>query len=245
MNTAWEIWNDVHDDPDSLKRIKSASLAENTPISVDANHFTCVFQGTHGTYNTSLTKCQCVDFSRRHKPCKHMYRLAYEFGLFSISDVRNDSSKIKTPSATPKQREELLDSVIKKLNSYGDHIEIYIKEILYLHLYRDSLFPCDDTSIFLQPIADALLNVVIDPEKTIQTHSKKDVVTKLTEIGFQFPDGIKSTQKARYDWCVENAETIAPLIYKDFVFLEPAGDLLSVKRKVYSYLLHKFEPTYL
>ena len=32
-------------------------------------------------YRTTLTKCTCPDFGKRHVPCKHMYNLAYNLGL--------------------------------------------------------------------------------------------------------------------------------------------------------------------
>lgn len=241
MNTVWEIWNDVHNEPDSLKRIKSAALAENTPVSINKNNLTGTFQGSHGKYDTELDKCQCIDFSRRHKPCKHMYRLAFELGLFILEDTKSDNSKIKTPTPTPKKRQELFEKVINKLESYGDDIACCFKDMLYLHLYRDSLYPCEDVSFFSQPISEGLMHAVTDHVNTIKVHTKKSVVAKLDEIGFKFPEGIKTTQKARYEWCIENAEIIAPLIFSGFVFLEPAGDLLSTKRKVYSYLLKKFD----
>ncbi|WP_352426190.1 SWIM zinc finger family protein, partial [Aminomonas paucivorans] len=34
------------------------------------------------TYETSLDWCTCTDYARRHLPCKHMYRLANEVGIF-------------------------------------------------------------------------------------------------------------------------------------------------------------------
>ncbi len=34
----------------------------------------------------SLEKCSCLDFNKRHKPCKHMYRLAMDLKIFAIEN---------------------------------------------------------------------------------------------------------------------------------------------------------------
>ena len=39
-------------------------------------------KGTDGiVYHTTLNTCTCPDFQFRHQPCKHMYKIALEFGL--------------------------------------------------------------------------------------------------------------------------------------------------------------------
>lgn len=43
---------------------------------------TALVVGTQGDkYKVSLKSCQCEDFKRRHKPCKHMYFLAVNLGF--------------------------------------------------------------------------------------------------------------------------------------------------------------------
>lgn len=39
-----------------------------------------------GNYLVSLEWCSCMDFAQRHKPCKHMYKLASRCGVFSWQD---------------------------------------------------------------------------------------------------------------------------------------------------------------
>lgn len=68
---AWPI--DVHDDPEQIKRQKSASEAKLTPQSIDHTHQTAVFKGSgKKPYDTTLEKCTCIDFFRRRLPCKHI-----------------------------------------------------------------------------------------------------------------------------------------------------------------------------
>lgn len=53
--------------------------------SIDADKRT----GAIGKFKVSLERCSCGDFLKRRKPCRHMYRLAFELGLFEL-----DANKI-------------------------------------------------------------------------------------------------------------------------------------------------------
>ena len=45
----------------------------------------------------SLERCTCREFWQRHKPCKHMYRLAFELGLFNLDAEKIDAALKITP----------------------------------------------------------------------------------------------------------------------------------------------------
>lgn len=92
--------NKLHFETDQMKRQKSA-------LSLKLDFLDSVQQiGKIKNYDISLNDCTCVDFSRRHKPCKHMYCLAMALGIFevdnekldSISDDSKSNKKFKTPS---------------------------------------------------------------------------------------------------------------------------------------------------
>lgn len=54
-------------------------------ISIDHNKNSAIFKGTfEPQYEVTLDSCTCMDFQRRHRPCKHMYRLAHELGCCTI-----------------------------------------------------------------------------------------------------------------------------------------------------------------
>lgn len=76
----------VNSTDDAQKRIKKATSADLTPISVDYEAQTGVFNGSGKTpYEVTLDFCNCGDFRRRKLPCKHIYRLAMELGV-----IKND-----------------------------------------------------------------------------------------------------------------------------------------------------------
>lgn len=106
----WKQWDEVHDNPDQKKRLSSSKKAENTPLSINQQSGTGEFSGSHGKYKTSLSSCTCVDFARRKKPCKHMYRLAIELGMMEES-TETDAKKVKEPK--PKDAYTLEEAIAK------------------------------------------------------------------------------------------------------------------------------------
>ena len=84
----------LHKEEDQLKRIKSALKLRMD--SVDFANQT----GHIKNYDVSLDKCTCMDFGRRRKPCKHIYRLAIELGVFSAG---SDNPKTISPLSDTKE----------------------------------------------------------------------------------------------------------------------------------------------
>lgn len=84
-----KIWHDLwqridHDEPDMQMRQFRARAAIYTPLSINPNSYSGRFRGTDHDYSTSLIRCDCMDFQKHLRPCKHMYRLAHEFGVFVL-----------------------------------------------------------------------------------------------------------------------------------------------------------------
>ena len=75
--------DNIHDDPEQLKRIEKARSSKMKILSIDKENQSAVFAGSGKTpYETTLISCTCRDFTVRKLPCKHMYRLAMECGVF-------------------------------------------------------------------------------------------------------------------------------------------------------------------
>lgn len=71
--------SDIDNEPDQLKRQKSAMDAKCTPSEIDYDNKTAIFKGSgKSPYITTLTNCTCRDYFVRRLPCKHIYRLRYE-----------------------------------------------------------------------------------------------------------------------------------------------------------------------
>lgn len=96
----------LHDDADQLKRRASASEVEICPELLDIDTGSALIK----TYVVSPQACSCRDFAVRRLPCKHMYRLAHELGVFDLDcdklygiwfaeeDSAPKASRLSTPS---------------------------------------------------------------------------------------------------------------------------------------------------
>lgn len=115
------IWDDsIQEHPEQKKRFASALTSKVIPISVDKTSQTGVFNGSgKKPYNTSLSDCTCMDFTRRHLPCKHIYRLAVELGLIDTSTFGVAKGAYGTDDRTLKDR---IKAYINTLNEGDAHI---------------------------------------------------------------------------------------------------------------------------
>nr|WP_315104216.1 SWIM zinc finger family protein [uncultured Catonella sp.] len=87
----------ITSEPEQIKRQKRAIGKHCTPLSVNTYNKTGVFSSSSsGTYSVTTTSCTCPDFIKRKKPCKHMYRLLDELGLYSLKNAfPNEYEKLK------------------------------------------------------------------------------------------------------------------------------------------------------
>ena len=112
----------VHSSPDQLKRIKSAQSADVTPDSIDVAAQSCTIKGSgKKPYTVTLSSCTCNDFSRRHLPCKHIYRLAAELGLIDLP-VKSGASK---------GNQFTLEEAISALEALSPQAQQYVQRFLY------------------------------------------------------------------------------------------------------------------
>lgn len=123
----WEkTWNeDVHTTEDAVKRMVSAKSAKLTPIEINKDDMYGYFQGRSGKYETFLDHCNCIDFNRTKKPCKHIYRLAIELGVYEKTGVKSDSKHIVTPT---KERYSFADGIelVEKLDEDTQRLLVQI-----------------------------------------------------------------------------------------------------------------------
>lgn len=104
-------WNEqIHEDPEQVKRLQKAQKADTTPDSIDLELQTGIFKGSgKKPYVATLDSCTCGDFIRRQVPCKHMYRLAMELSLINgtFEHGRNKNSLCDDVFALPPKAQEL------------------------------------------------------------------------------------------------------------------------------------------
>lgn len=212
----------LHDDPEQVKRQKSALRLDVQAID------TTTQTGKINKYDVSLTGCSCRDFQLRKKPCKHMYRLAHELGVFRLSGkVINDSSVQNDADKKTKKSQ-----VVHCVSQLDDNEKSVLHSILYAYLYHqkavsalprasipEHLFDLHlivDTGLDMQALSDvsrlgALRNLIKEHQCNIKLRKKIDI---LQALAADYPEVFR-------------------LYASDFAFVIPSPDVLLAPRKVY------------
>ena len=186
-NITWDMWANVHDNPDQKKRIESAAKAACTPILLDQTTCTGKFKGSSGNHTTALNKCSCVDFNRRKLPCKHMYRLAMELELLNVP-FQSDASQIVEPHSSLRMSldksvqiiEQLTISQQKMLNEAFDHLNS--KQPICALL----------TSPDLQALIDSgILLLAPSAEISLSKYKKVELVDLTNTLNIELPATVK------------------------------------------------------
>lgn len=236
-NTIWNMWTNVHDNPDQKKRIESATKAACTPILLDQTTCTGKFKGSSGNHTTSLDKCSCVDFNRRHLPCKHMYRLAMELDLLDVP-FKSDTSQIVEPQSSSRISldktvqivEQLTIPQQKMLNEALDHINP--KQPTCALLTSPDLQALIDSSILLP--APEIAN-------SLSKYKKSELASLVDTLNIKLPVTVKKKDDIAA-YLLDNYATQLfnmPLLYTSVTY-NPA-----IKHgKLHMYLNRKFQYCY-
>lgn len=233
----------LSDKPEERKKreIKAAS-AECVPISISKDDQSGIFPGTGKNYNTWVSECECMDFRRRLLPCKHMYRLAHELGLYDLGAVKEEAANIKW-KITPERRAEAYEKVIHLIESYPDEVQLELRGVLS-DRYGNMTHICQDISLLEKPLADGLLELVDNPGSIIENNTQKRTVEGMLAAGFLFPPEVKTTKKARYEWCLAHPDVACSIVYSKYGVVHTIGDLEIANKKTYTYLNRKFETSF-
>ena len=133
-------------------RIERAQKAETTPSSINKVECTGTFPGSGGNlYNTTLNSCTCADFSMRHLPCKHIYRLAIECGMFPGT----------VETGLNKNNQMSLDTAVSIIENFTEETQLIISDILFASLSQNKkTFLL--TSVDAEPLLSCPIFVQID-----------------------------------------------------------------------------------
>ena len=229
----WE--ESVHAAEEQKKRIKSAEKSATTPASIDVDSQTGVFPGSgKNPYSTTLSSCTCSDFIHRKLPCKHIYRLAMECGLFGGS-IKKGVNK----NAARASRISFKDTVAA-LEAMSEASQKRLQ-----HFLLDSLFHGEDTFyLFPDKNPDLFPSVFLDPveatdEQLLTALSKPQIIRALTASGITgYRDNMRVATLRK--WCVETLPQLWSVLPKAQAVIFSAK-VHSNRRKLYTYLLRKYE----
>lgn len=214
--------NPLHEESGQINRQKSA-LKLNVQ-SVDNASQT----GRINDYTVSLEDCSCRDFSLHHKPCKHMYRLAYELGLFSLPGQAVNDASVKNSNDKKKDKAHMIE-LASQLN---DEEKQVLYSVMYEYLYHDKR----PTALPKSDVVLRLLDVALIAKTTTQldalaSASRMDV---LKDFVRNHNCGIKLKKKSDI---LSALSSDYPGLFQEyvsqFVFVVPSDGTMLAPRKIY------------
>ena len=230
--TKWDKWNDCHDYPSQVDRQERAREAILTPLSISGQR--AQFQGEEEQYRTTLLTCSCPDFQKRHKPCKHMYRLAMELDLFPRGDMQTDTSAIRIPAS---QQPKITADLIALIDGYPAAQQSDLKILLYtIVIHKEPAL----TPVF--PLVAALADTgFFQAERDflflLDHYPKRKLAQKIDALGIDFPADRK-TQTAKRGYVREHITEYSARLFPDEVKLTIPERYSSIANTIYRHLLH-------
>ena len=172
-----------------------------------------------------------MDCARRRRPCKHMYRLAAELGLYDLGILKSDASKIKMMNSEKNALEDRFTAIV---DGYPEDVQRDLQEALY-HWHNGSAY-VSTRSLSAAPVSDGLFQIVNDPALVLSKHTQKETVEALVAADFEFPTDLKTTKKARYEWCLQHPDEPCRIVYPDAVVVKVTDAFEPVALRVYKHI---------
>lgn len=216
----------LHTDVDQVKRQKTSVKLNVQEIDKDAQ------TGKINDYSVSLSECSCRDFILRKKPCKHMYRLAHELGLFQLAGKIVNDHSMKNYAARRDTKKHLVEVV----SQLCDEDKYVLYEIMYEYLYHGKI----PTAMKKSAIPDILIKeqLISVVDTNIEALARASRMDGLKSIIRSNNCEIKLRKKSEI---LEKLSAEYPDLFQayiaDFGFVMPSPDVLISPRKIYSLVL--------
>lgn len=146
LSSEWSFWDTkLHNDEEQLIRQKRA-IYQTIPICVNSKVNSGYFVSSfwNRVYNTDLISCDCDDFQKRNKPCKHIYRLFWELNhnhCVNVPEILNPDMSVLNAffSLNDEQRVEFLNKArYASIDSYQTVRSPFIESAITTGLYSST-----------------------------------------------------------------------------------------------------------
>lgn len=237
--TAEDLWKSTwnpstHETEYAQKRIKSAKSAKLTPIKIDIDDMYGYFQGSHGKYETWLNTCPCGDFRRSRLPCKHIYRLAMELGVFQ-GDYKSDASFI--PSVRSEQFS--LADTVSVIESLSENAQ---KLLLGIALSTSTAMP-NYSALPSQELTDLINSGIVCKRNGMRDFNygnANELKRNLKSLNLDYDKKMKIDQLKKY--CTDNYPDQMATVYDEMIVVYIPD--YYIRRNVHFYLHRKWDYSY-
>lgn len=225
MNKFYELWGkEIHREFAQLKSIERARKADTTPDSIDTKSMTGIFPGRSNPYIVTLSSCTCGSFISRRKPCKHMYRLAMECGLFAgefNTGLNKNSLSVEQIS---------FEDAVAELENLSDTCQILIMDRIRL---KDGPFVTERLDDYSQFTSCSLVTEIIPTyEMVTASYTKNKILAICERHNIVAPSELK--KRNLIEWCLENHPDI-------FFSMKFTRCFQKKQHIVYRYLKRKYD----
>ncbi len=207
VKNIWNFWTlEQHHSKDQYWRRRNSFSTDH--VDIDFNTLSGVFIGSNNElYFTTLKECSCMDFKKRYLPCKHIYRLFYEFENGTVKDFDN--------------------SIIQEhhLNKLKDLNKEYIDK--YIELAKNPEYTSAEIDAPTKTLIEEGLVTVSELNYNNRLHNitKNDIIEILQNNNVEKIK--KSLRKQELiDWTIENHSDILDLHYKYHKQIEISKEVL-------------------
>ena len=225
-------WLNIFDENDQ-KRLDSAKKGELTPKEIsDAGEG--IFVGSSRNYNTTLTFCECEDFRRRERPCKHIFRLAIELRVIeenAISDARFQRIHKSNNCLS-------IEEAKSNISSLSTEIIILLRDIMYEMLYHKKrmIVGCYISDELERLKSEQFIYYVDDKLSSLDQVGRNEMIKRLKKFGITAYKGNAKSSDSLASWIVENVTNFDE-IFPDVVAVRLSDYYESIARKCYSHII--------
>lgn len=223
---------------DQQQRFERGLYSKQTPLQLDTQRKTGTFAGSMGPYRTTLENCTCPDYLQRKYPCKHMYRLAVEMGLF---DDMIDRDKLNRTSLKLEDRIPF-DKAIREIENLASREQIEFRLIIYMYLYRDKKegVARPRSNEATSELINRKFIYTVENDVEILNYLRRDQLVSYLRLSGVTGFKANSSKDNLIVWCADNIKNLHEILDRYELCVLPSPRYMQHIFRIYKFLTKKF-----
>lgn len=194
-------------------------------IYFDKDNICCEMKSSRNTdkvYSVSLSSCTCKDFTERHLPCKHMYKLAIALNIIDENWNNFDIPSYLRTIIDNMSPTDLTNFYYILWNNIGTGIfEVRRREVPAI---------CIEKGIFLETTTKEQFRQELD-----FSYTKNDILATLAISKSPYTPNSRSTKKEMIQWIIDNDEKLLKRLRKKHYYIYYSPDICRYREPILEY----------